>query len=82
MTWAHLQWRPSVWFCVAGLVVMISMLISEFGEFLLRVGLCSDIVLGFGGFYCTDFKFGTRNATEIHNLGETEDLGAPVWAPK
>ena len=82
MTWAHLQWRPSVWFCVAGLVVMISMLISEFGEFLLRVGLCSDIVLGFGGFYCTDFKFGTRNATETHNLGETEDLGAPVWAPK
>ena len=51
-------------------------------EFLLRVGLCSDIVLSFGGFYCTDFKSGTRNATEIHNLGETEDLGAPVWAPK
>ena len=78
MTWAHQQSRPSVWFCVAGLVVMISMLISEFGEFLPRVGLCSDIILGFGGFYCTDFKSGTRNATEIHNLGETEDLGAPV----
>ena len=67
---------------MAGFVVMISMLISEFGEFLLKVGLCSDIFLSFGGFYCTDFKSGTRNATEIHNLGETEDLGATVWAPK
>ena len=47
-TWAHTQWRPSVWFCVAGPVAMISMLISEFREFLLRIGLCSDIVLGFG----------------------------------
>ena len=61
---------------------MVSMLISEFGEFLLRVGLCSDIVLRFGGFYCTDFKSGTRNAAEILNLGEIGDLGAPVWVPK
>ena len=82
MTWAHLQWRPSVGFCVVGLVLMISMLILEFGEFILRVGLCSGIVLSFDWFYCTDFKSGTRNVTEFHNPGETEDLGAPVCAPK
>ena len=67
---------------MAELVMMVLMLISEFGEFLLRVGLCSDIILGFDWFYCIDFKSGTRNVTEIHNIGETEDLGVPAVAPK
>ena len=80
--WHGLKWRPRVWFCVAGPVVMIFVLISEFGEFLPRVGQCSDIVLGFDWFYCINFKSRTRNAAEILNLGETGDLGAPVWAPK
>ena len=79
---AHTVARPSVWFGVAGLGMMISMLISEFEEFPLRVGLCFGIVLGFGWFYCTYFESGTRNAAEILNLGEIGDLGAPVWVPK
>ena len=43
---------------------------------LLSVSFYSDVVLDSGLFYFNNFKFGTQNATEVHNSGQTRDLGA------
>ena len=80
---------------MAGLVVTILMLISEFGEFLPRVGLCSDIVLGLVDFIVltlspkleTRLRFTNqaRQRTWVHLCGRLSDsvnLGVPAVAPK